>query len=134
MIGEDPQDEVAAAELDKAFSHQPLWKRAAIVAAGPVANLILAFFIFSCVMMLSGVRTATTQIGDVVENKPAAQAGIQKGDRVTAINGRPVEGWNDFARRIKDSDGGPLNLTIVRDNQTMQVVVNPIKKEEKDAF
>lgn len=134
MVGEDPTDEVAPAELEKAFSHQPLWKRAAIVAAGPVSNLILAFFIFAIVMMLSGVRTATTQVGDVVANNPAAKAGIQKGDRVTAINGRPVEAWNDFARRIKDSGGGPLKLTIVRDNQTMEVVVNPIKKEERDAF
>src|SRR5215470_17416841 len=134
MVGEDPTEEVSPEEREKAFVHQPLWKRAAIVAAGPVSNLILAFFIFSIVMMLSGVRTATTQVGDVVANNPAANAGIQKGDRVTAINGRPVETWTDFARRIKDSDGGPLTLTIVRNEQTMEVVVNPVKKEERDPF
>jgi regulator of sigma E protease len=134
MVGEDPSEEVSAEEREKAFVHQPLWKRAAIVAAGPVSNLLLAFVIFACVMMLSGVRTATTQIADVVANNPAAKAGIQKGDRVTAINGRQVDSWNDFARRIKDSDGGPLTLTVVRDNETKQVVVNPIKKEERDAF
>jgi regulator of sigma E protease len=134
MVGEDPTDPVTPAELEKSFSHQPLWKRGAIVAAGPVSNLILAFFIFAVVMMFSGVRIATTQVGDVVANNPAAQAGIQKGDRVTAINDRPVGTWNDFARRIKDSDGGPLKLTIVRDGQTMEVVVNPVKKEERDAF
>ncbi|HTM07375.1 MAG TPA: RIP metalloprotease RseP [Verrucomicrobiae bacterium] len=134
MIGEDPQDEVAPAEMDKAFSHQPLWKRAAIVAAGPISNLLLAFFIFAVVMMFSGVRTATTHVGDVVANNPAAKAGIQKGDQVTAINGRSVESWTDFARRIKASDGGPLKLTIVRDDKPMEIVVNPIKKEERDAF
>ena len=134
MVGEGPTEEVSPEEREKAFVHQPLWKRAAIVAAGPLSNLLLAFVIFACVMMLSGVRTATTQIGDVVANNPAAKAGIQKGDRVTAINGRQVDSWNDFARRIKDSDGGPLTLTIVRDNETKQVVVNPIKKEERDAF
>src|SRR5690349_4199245 len=134
MVGEDPTEEVTPEDREKAFVHQPLWKRAAIVAAGPVSNLVLAFVIFAIVMMLSGVRTATTQIGDVVANNPAAKAGIQKGDRVTAINGRQVDNWNDFARRIKDSDGGPLTLTVVRDNQTMEIVVNPIKKEERDAF
>src|SRR3954471_17768582 len=61
MVGEDPADEISAAEQEKSFSHQPLWKRAAIVAAGPIFNLLLAFFIFACVMMFSGVRTATTQ-------------------------------------------------------------------------
>jgi regulator of sigma E protease len=134
MVGEDPAEEVSPAEREKAFSHQPLWKRAAIVAAGPVSNLLLAFFIFACVMVFSGVRTATTTIADVVPNNPAAQAGMQKGDRITAINGRSVEGWTDFARRIKDSDGGPLHITLVRDNQTVEVTVNPVKKEERDAF
>ena len=134
MVGEDPQDEVDAADREKSFSHQSLLKRAAIVAAGPVSNLLLAFFIFACVMIIFGVRTLTTEVGEVVPDLPAAKAGIQKGDRVTAINGRAVENWVDFARRIKESDGSPLTIGLERDGRKMDITVQPAKTEEKDAL
>ncbi|HEX9445042.1 MAG TPA: RIP metalloprotease RseP [Candidatus Binatia bacterium] len=134
MVGEDPTDEVEAVDQEKSFSRQPLLKRAAIVAAGPLSNLFLAFFIFASVMVFFGVRTLTTQVGEVVPDLPAAKAGIQKGDRVVAINGHPVDSWVDFARRIKESDGSPLTIGLERDGRRMDITVQPTKTEEKDAL
>jgi regulator of sigma E protease len=134
MVGEDPQDEVSSVDIHKSFAHQSLAKRAAIVAAGPVSNLFLAFFIFACVMMFVGARTPTTQVREVTPDFPAAKAGIHKDDRITAINGHSVENWIDFASRIKESDGSPLTISLQRDGRNLDVTVHPVTKEEKDAF
>jgi regulator of sigma E protease len=134
MVGEDPTDEVTPVDIHKSFSHQPLAKRTAIVAAGPVFNLLLAVVIFACLLMFFGTRTATTQVGEVVPGLPAASAGIQKGDRLIAIDGIPVESWTEFARRIKESDGRPLTLKVQRENREIEVTLQPVKKEETDPF
>lgn len=134
MVGEDPTDEVTPVDIQKSFSHQSLGKRMAIVAAGPVSNLLLAVVIFACLLMFFGTRTATTQIGDVVPDFPAAKAGIQKGDLIVSIDGHTVENWTEFARRIKESAGRAITIRLQRDNRDMEVTVQPVKKEETDAF
>jgi regulator of sigma E protease len=134
MVGEDPTDEVTPVDIQKSFSHQSLGKRMAIVAAGPVSNLLLAVVIFACLLMFFGTRTATTQIGDVVPDFPAAKAGIQKGDLIVGIDGHTVENWTEFARRIKESAGRAITIRLQRDNRDMEVTVQPVKKEETDAF
>src|SRR5436309_8929841 len=75
MIGEDPEEEVGAAEEKFAFHRQRLWKRMAIVLAGPVANLVFAFLAFSVGYAVYGVRlpSHTARVGGVIESLPAAQ-------------------------------------------------------------
>src|SRR5436309_14247589 len=73
MIGEDPEEEVSAAEEGYAFHRQPLWKRMAIVVAGPIANLVFAFIAFSVVYAVYGVRMPSdaAKVGGVIESLPA---------------------------------------------------------------
>src|SRR6266481_2708817 len=99
MIGEDPEEEVSAADERFAFHKQALWKRMAIVLAGPLANLVFAFLAFSVVFAVYGARlpSDTAKVGGVLESMPAAQAGLKSGDVITAVDHTPIDKWDNLS-------------------------------------
>ncbi len=134
MVGEDPEEEVKQEDLQRSFSHQGLFKRIAIVAAGPFSNLLLAFVIFLFIAMVYGIGVQTTGVGGVEAGSPAAQAGLQKGDKILAINGRAIKSWEELSDQIKGSRGQPLVLRVQRGSQELQVTVKPALREGKNLF
>ncbi len=134
MVGEDPDQEVQAADSERSFSNQSLAKRFAIVAAGPVFNFILSVFIFTSIFVFFGMPVLTTQIGGVEPNSPADRAGLQKGDRILAIGNQPVEKWEDISTQIKQSSGKPLVLRVERDGGQMDISVQPMERAGKTVF
>jgi regulator of sigma E protease len=134
MVGEDPEEPVSEVDVHKSFAHQSLAKRAAIVAAGPVSNLLLAVVIFLWTFISYGVPVHTTKVGAVEPNSPAAAAGIEKGDRIVGVDGRPMEKWEDLSRRIKESQGKPLHLRVMRQDREIDTTVQPSKRETKNVF
>jgi regulator of sigma E protease len=124
-----PDHEAAAAmsEADKAdaFPHKSLWQRAAIVAAGPLANFILAFFIFAISFMVVGRTLVAPVIGMVHENSAAAASGFKVGDRVLSVDGAKIESFDDLARRISVSEGQKLHFVIERDSTRMELSGTP---------
>jgi regulator of sigma E protease len=134
MVGEDPDDEVSPANIERSFAQKGLLQRIAIVAAGPGFNLLLAVFLLMIVFLFYGVPVVSTQIGSVEKDSPAAQAGIQKGDRITGVDGRTVEDWEMLSAAIKESQGKALNLQIRRESQEITVTVAPRKKEGRNIF
>jgi regulator of sigma E protease len=125
-------DHAAAAAMGEddrrdSFPHKSVAARAAIVAAGPMANFLLAFVIFSCSFMLLGRTMVEPIVASVNESSPAAEAGFKPGDRVLAINGRKVESFDDVARRVSGSeDGESLTFTVLRGNQELTLIGKPI--------
>jgi regulator of sigma E protease len=134
MVGEDPDEEVQQADIEKSFAHKGLLKRIAIVAAGPGFNLLLAVFLLMIVFVLYGVPVLSTQVGGVEPGSPADRAGIKKGDRIVAVSGQPVTEWEELSKRIKESQGSPLNLSIRREAQDVAVTVQPTKRESRTIF
>jgi regulator of sigma E protease len=134
MVGEDPEEEVKAVDLERSFAHKSLLKRTAIVAAGPGFNLLLAVFLLMLVFLFYGVPVLSNLVGAVEPDSPAAQAGIQKGDRIIAVNNQTVTAWEDLSSAIKQSGGQPLALRIQRTGQETTVAVQPRKKEVKNIF
>ena len=134
MVGEDPDEEVQAVDVQRSFAHKPLLQRLAIVAAGPGFNLLLAVFLLMIVFIFYGVPVLSTQVGGVEAGSPAERAGISKGDRIAAVNGQPVTEWEELSRAIKESQGRPLSLQIRRDSQETQVTVEPMKREGRTIF
>ncbi len=113
LMGDDPYKPVPASEAHRAFSTQKLYKRFAIVAAGPVFNLILAFALFMVVFWF-GLPMAGTRIGSVVVNSPAWEAGIRAKDRISQINGTKIQTWNDLEDYLKPKVGEKVELSVER--------------------
>jgi len=91
---DEREGEVPAAERGRAFNAQPVGKRIAIVAAGPVFNLVLAALLYAALNM-AGVKEPAAVLGDPTAGTPAFAAGIKAGDRILAIDGAEVGTWGD---------------------------------------
>src|SRR3954468_18023084 len=96
------------AERKLSFFHQPVARRAAIVAAGPFANFILAIVIFAAIFALFGRQTTTARVDTVQPESAAAAAGLQTGDVVLAIDGRRIESFSDMQRIVSANAGRTL--------------------------
>jgi regulator of sigma E protease len=136
MVGEDPDEEVDPQDRKIAFQQQALWKRMAIVAAGPGANILFAFLAFSLVFATYGARVPTdaAKVGGVIEKMPAAAAGLQAGDVITAVNGTPVSQWDKLSETIRASGGNPITLQVQRGSATLEIPLTPEAKPDRNMF
>ena len=134
LFGENPKDEVPPELESVSFSHHPLWHRFLIVLAGPAFNLIFAALALFLVFALSGVPYLTTEVGGVKPNSPAAQAGLQQGDRVLSVEGQKVDRWEDLSLKIRQGGERPLTLAVRRGDRDFQIQVTPQRMETPDIF
>lgn len=134
MVGEDPDQEVQPGDMEKSFAHKSLLKRIAIVVAGPGFNLLLAVFLLMVVYTFYGVPVMSTQVSGVEKGSPAENAGIVKGDRIVAIDGKAVAQWEELSGGIKASGGKALKLQIRRGSESLDLTVQPTQKEGKNIF
>jgi regulator of sigma E protease len=133
MVGESGEGELSPEDQARSFALKPPLQRICIVAAGPVFNLLFAYLVFISLFMI-GVPSPTTKIGEVVKGKPAERAGIKAGDLVTAVSGKKVTRWDDFAKTIVDSKGQPLVIQVQRGSSTLSVTVTPESRTAKNIF
>ncbi len=115
MLGE--QDEVNPADRARAFNHKPLSQRAAIVAAGPFANFLLAIFVY-WLMFMTGVSGLAPVVGAVDAASPAALAGVQSGDEILSVDGVDTSTWQEVRVRLLDrlGESGQLELQVKSGN------------------
>src|SRR5216684_2540691 len=96
------------------FHHKKVGPRAAIVAAGPIANFLLAIVIFTCLFTFFGKPSTTARVDQVEAGSAAAAAGFQVGDVVTAINGTRIGSFSDMQRMVGTRAGEQLAFTVER--------------------
>src|SRR3954449_6785672 len=94
------------------FHHKKVGPRAAIVAAGPIANFILAIVIFTCLFTFFGKPSTTARVDKIEASSAAAAAGFQVGDIVTDIDGKTIGSFSDMQRIVSIHAGEQLNFTI----------------------
>lgn len=131
MAGEQPHDEVNPEDAKRSFLAQPPWKRAAIVVAGPVFNLIFPIIAYFFVN-LGSVEVVSTRIGYVEPEKPAAMAGMKPGDRVKSIDGVEVRSFSDLREAFNGRFDRELPIVIDRDGKELTLKVTPMKVVDKD--
>jgi regulator of sigma E protease len=134
LVGENDADEVSPEEQEKAFYNKPVWVKMAVVAAGPIGNLLFAFLVF-WVVFLGGIPTLTPKIGDVMPDTPAARAGLQAGDLVVRVGEKEIDTWEELAAGIRASGAGnELPLTVRRGEEEVRVTVLPEIREGRTIF
>jgi regulator of sigma E protease len=101
-----------------AYWRAATWKRVAVIAAGPLANVFIAFAILFIVFAVSGgpsqPQRPTIQVAAVEAGTPAAAAGLQAGDRIVAVDGRPTRTFSAVSHLIRSSHGDPVTLSVLR--------------------
>jgi regulator of sigma E protease len=121
-------------ERNVSFFHQSVGKRAAVVAAGPIANFILAIVIFAGVFAFYGKQTTAAKVDSVQENSAAAAAGILAGDVILSIDGRTIDSFADMQRIVSTSAGRALEIVVDRKGERKTVTATPVLREVKDNF
>ena len=125
---------MSAEERAVAFPTQPVWARAAIVAAGPIANFILAIAIFTVVFATAGRMDIVPRVGAVSPGSAAETAGIRQDDLVVAIEGRPISSFVDIMRVVSTRAELATAVTVERDGKQIDLVATPRPFEEKSRF
>jgi regulator of sigma E protease len=124
--------DVAEGTSPEAYWRSATWKRVAVIAAGPLANVAVAFLILFLVFAISGGPSsrASAEVLAVEGGTPAAAAGLQPGDRIVAVNGRHVGTFDGASHLIRSSRGGAVALTVLRDGR--RVTVGPRHTVKQD--
>lgn len=129
--------EAALAEMDEATRHrsfigQPVRRRAAIAAAGPIANFILALVIFTLLFMLAGRMVSPPVVDDLVPDGAAIEAGLEIGDRIISIDGHAIESFSDIGRYVGFAAGRALPVVVDRGGERLTFTVTPQLFEDQD--
>jgi len=125
---------MTAEERAGSFHHKKVGPRAAIVAAGPIANFLLAIVIFTCLFTFFGKPSTTARVDKVEAGSAADKAGFQAGDVVTSIDGKAIGSFSEMQRIVGTHAGEQLSFTIKRGDSSLQIQGTPQLREVKDSF
>jgi regulator of sigma E protease len=121
-------------ERKGSFHHKKVGPRAAIVAAGPIANFILAIVIFTCLFTFFGKPSTTARVDKIEANSAAAAAGFQVGDIVQSIDGSKIDTFTDMQRIVSTHADDKLRFVVKRADSTVELEGTPELREVKDPF
>ncbi|MSP18140.1 MAG: RIP metalloprotease RseP [Bdellovibrionales bacterium] len=133
LMGDDPYKGVPASEAERAFCTQQLYKRFCIVAAGPTANLLLAYVLFT-VVFFAGQPMVATRIGNVAIHSPSWEAGLRAKDNIIEINGKKISHWIEIEDTLRPLAGQKVELKLERGSQELRVPIEVSKVHLKNAY
>ncbi|MBU2578481.1 RIP metalloprotease RseP [Patescibacteria group bacterium] len=134
MVGEEPDSEIDPKDIPISFTHQHVFKRILIVAAGPAFNLLLAAIIFFVIFLVSGIYILKPAVGKVQKNTPAEEAGLKADDLIVAIDNVVVTNWDEMSSLISASSGKTLTLSVRRGDSELVFNVQPQLKTTQNIF
>ncbi|KAA5801588.1 site-2 protease family protein [Alkalicaulis satelles] len=122
------------ADADSVFHFKPVWQRAIIVAAGPLANFLLAIVVFAALGMARGEFITPPVIGQVQAGSPAEIAGFEPGDRVVAINGRTARSFTDISQAVIVRTGQDIRFDVERGDEIVRLNATPRREIRADGL
>jgi membrane-associated protease RseP (regulator of RpoE activity) len=128
IIGMNPLEEVAPEDMGRTYREKKFWEKSVVVLCGVGANFLLAFILFYGLVVANGVPGEVLPVtGAVVEDSPAAAAGVEVGDRIIAINGVAVSDWESVPLIMAEIGPGPATVAVERDGISfvLDVVLAP---------
>jgi regulator of sigma E protease len=132
LFGEDETEATTADDRRRSFSHQGLWGKVLIVAAGPGFNFILAYLIFAgwlstgAPLFVPTFRDLSADVEALVPGSPASMAGMEVGDRVVKVNGKDISTKTELLDIVSKSKGQPVSLEVRRDGQLKTLTATPV--------
>lgn len=123
-LGEKPTTSIPSADYDRAFFAKPLWVQAWILLSGPIVCLILPYLLYFT-WFVGQTQVLPPVVGTVLKNSPAATAGLEQGDRITAIDGTDIRSWHELERTIRGAAHFRVRLQIERDKRRFDRFVIP---------
>ena len=119
-------------DISDIFHFRPVWQRALVVLAGPIANFILAAILFGIAVLWVGTRHPEALIGDVVAGSAAEAGGILAGDRVIEMDGRTINDWLEMSQHIQLRGGTAIETVVERGGAPVSLTVTPRMVEDED--
>jgi regulator of sigma E protease len=123
-----PQDRAVS------FFAQKVWKRAAIVAAGPIANFLLAIVIFTGVFYVNGRGILSPLVDNVTAGSAAEAAGFEPNDLILSIDGKPIESFEDMQRIVQAASDEALTFRVDRAGKPIELVATPRRRDISTPF
>ncbi len=120
MFGDNPTAVVPPEEQKYSFIHKPVGQRIAVVVAGPLMNLILAFFVFLSIG-LYGEPQISAVLGDIADTTSAFKAGLRSGDKILSINDEKAKSYDDTLKLISESKNGNAKIIVERSGQPLEL-------------
>lgn len=137
MVGEQAGEDVPEADIKRSFHHKKVSSRVAIVAAGPIMNLILAAFLLPVIFII-GIKAPAyldkpVVVGYVAPNEAAAKAGMLAADAITAVDGKTVKNWEEFLSTVDINPGRRIKFDVVRSGVSQSIEIVPDAAEKTGA-
>jgi len=132
--GQKDLESLPEADRAKTFQGKTLAQRAAIVAAGPIANFIFAILIFTAVFSIFGERITAPKVDAVTEDSAAERAGFKPGDVITSIDGTKIGNFSEMQRIVATSPDRELQFVVDRAGRSVDLTASPERKEITDRF
>lgn len=130
IVGMNPMEEVAPGDIGRTYREKKFWEKSVVVLAGVGMNFLIAFVMFYGIFLVVGVPGGPTlEVGLVVEESPAEQAGLQEGDVIVAIGSHVVTEWDEFTTAIQSEGPGPTSVTVDRDGELITLEVDLTESE-----
>jgi regulator of sigma E protease len=127
-------NDLDANDRDASFHGKTVGQRAAIVAGGPLSNFIFAIVVLSLLFMTYGQPFTPAEISQVQPGSAAEQGGMKVGDVITAIDGRPIERFEDVQQIVQMNPGVAMTVTVQRDRELLTFGVTPQRVEQTGRF
>lgn len=121
-------------EKAHAFHYKPLWKKALIVAAGPLFNFLLTVVVLTGLVYTNGIPTMPPVVGEIVKGSAAEESGLEPGDVILSVDKNLVRDFNDIPRLLATNLGTPVLLEIQRQQDIFTLTITPKMQTAKDAF
>jgi regulator of sigma E protease len=115
--------------LRRYFHFKPVWQRAIVVAAGPLANFVLSTVLFAILMMAVGETIVPARVDAIAPTGAAARAGFQVGDVVKSIDGHAIDGFGDMQMYVAIRAGVPITFSVLRAGHTQVLTATPVLGE-----
>jgi|WetSurMetagenome_2_1015567.scaffolds.fasta_scaffold00196_26 regulator of sigma E protease len=138
MYGEDPDEEIIEEDRARSYKRQPLRKRAMILLAGPVFNILLTFVIYTSLLAIGSevpvpeLKNLMPVVDEVVAGAPAAKAGLKNGDRIVSIGDTDINTWIDVVNLVWSNPGKEMVFVVKRGDSTHSLRITPGAETIKD--